>query len=80
MPLTCSVQIYKENLEKENRDREQRVRRNAEISKSKSSMPPRMQRDMDRKAQEAKKPPKQEYSFAPKINASKTAAQMLKSQ
>jgi hypothetical protein len=53
------MSIYKENLERESREREQRVRRAAEISKSKSSMPPRMQRDMDRKSQLAKEPPKQ---------------------
>jgi hypothetical protein len=53
------MSIYKENLERESREREQRVRRAAEISKSKSSMPPRMQRDMDRKSQLTKEPPKQ---------------------
>lgn len=35
---------------------------------------------MDRKSQQAKEPPKQEYSFQPKINQSKTAAEMHKSQ
>jgi len=45
----------------------------AEISKSKAKMPLRMQRELEKKAEEKNKPVAPEYSFKPKINESKTA-------
>lgn len=56
-------------VEKDKQDRSKRVHEMAEISYAKSSMPSRMQKDLDRKANEppAKDTLGEHYTFKPKI-------------
>lgn len=66
-------------IEKDKQERSKRVHEMAEISYAKSSMPSRMQKDLDRKANEppAKDTLSEHYTFKPKIGETVTG-QMFK--
>lgn len=49
IPKACSVLIYDKKIEEEEIARQKRIHEMAEISYGKSSMPSRMQKDLDRK-------------------------------
>jgi hypothetical protein len=62
----------------EEQARKKRIHEKAEMSYAKASMPSRMQKDQDRKAQLPPKHLGEEYTFKPKIGEMKTA-EMFKS-
>ncbi len=73
IPKACSVLIYDKKMEEEEIARQKRIHEMAEISYAKSSMPSRMQKDIDRKAQLPPKDLSEHYTFKPKVGEIVTA-------
>jgi hypothetical protein len=67
------VLIYDKKIEEEEIARQKRIHSMAELSYSRSSMPSRMQKDLDRKKQLPPKDLAEQYSFKPKIGELVTA-------
>ena len=80
IPIACSVLIYDKKIKKEEEERAKKTHKEAEISLSKAKMPPRMQKDADRKQAQPVKRPEDEFSFRPQINGLVTAAMFEKKQ
>lgn len=67
IPRACSVLIFAKKIREDELRRDERIRKNAEISFAKAKMPPTMQKHADRKKQEPPKKLQEEYSFKPAI-------------
>ncbi len=67
IPKTSSVLIYDRKMHEEEITRQKRIRETAELSYSKSHMPTRMQKEIDRKSQLPPKSQQENYPFKPKI-------------
>lgn len=74
IPKACTVLIYNQRIKEEEQARKKRIHEQAEISFAKSSMPSRMQKDLDRKKSEGpqKDAISDQYSFKPKIGETVT--------
>ena len=49
IPKSCSVLIYDHQMKEQEEDRKKRIHENAQASIKRANMPPRMQKDADRK-------------------------------
>ena len=81
IPKSCSVLIFHQMQEEEAKKRDERIKKNAELSYQKASLPPRMEMHQKKMQQE---PPKQQmagsYSFQPVINELVTREQFERKQ
>lgn len=51
IPKSCSVLIYDQQMREQEEERKKRIHENAQASIKRANMPPRMQKDADRKKQ-----------------------------
>jgi hypothetical protein len=82
IPRACSVLIFDQMIKQQEQEREERIRKQAELNFSKAKLPERMQMYAEKLKQ---LPPKKEdpvdtYSFKPKTNELVTREQFKKAQ
>lgn len=82
IPRACSVLIFDQMMKQQEQERQERIRKQAELNFSKAKLPERMQMHSEKLKQ---MPPKKEdpvdtYTFVPKTNALVTREQFKKAQ
>jgi len=83
IPKACTVQIFREMNEEREKQRKERITKNAALNHQKAKLPPRMEMHQRKKEQLPPQVQVQEhygFSFRPQINGLVTAAEFKKRQ